>query len=503
MRKSTWILPALLFFAADSGTAAWSLFTPPPAFPGAVGFGATARGGRGGDVYHVTTLADSGAGSLREGIETARRARTIVFEVGGTIDLQSPLRISAARLSIAGQTAPGGIGLRGYPVVLSGARSVVLRYLRLRPGDINAQAARGRPGRGNADLPADAADALSIFDSRRIIVDHISASWGMDETVSVTSSRAVTVQHSIISESLNDSFHPEGQHGYGSLLRGLGGRGYSFFGNLYAHHLLRSPAVGGEQDPAANGERRGLDIEFVNNVIYDWGLLPSHTVEGLGRMRVNYLANLLVAGSGSLCPPCVFVVLDPDPADRLSIHQAGNWIDAELNDVFDPEPVMDFAFFGNLELVDEPFRFAGAGIDALPALRAYDRVLREAGASLIRDDVDRRVIRQVVEQSGGIIDSQDQVGGWPAGPPPRTPAPDRDRDGMDDSWECRMGLDSDDPEDRNGFDLSRRYTNLEIYLQHLVSPDWVEAELRTAARWHPWREWPRSRRGRRTACSSP
>jgi hypothetical protein len=463
------------------------LFTSPAAFPGAVGFGAAARGGRGGDVYHVTHLADSGAGSLREGIENARGARTIVFEVGGTIDLQSPLRISAARLTIAGQTAPGGIGLRGYPVLLSGAQDVVLRYLRLRPGDRNAQAARGRPGRGNADLPADGADALSIFDSRRVIVDHVSASWGMDETLSVTNSREVTVQHSIISESLNDSFHPEGPHGYGSLLRGSGGPGYSFFGNLYAHHVLRSPAVGGEQTPPPGEERRGLDIEFANNVIYDWGLLPSHTVEGLGRMRVNYLANVLVAGRGSLCPVCVFAVLDPDPADRLSVHHAENWIDARWNQVFDPEPVPDFSFYGPMEFVDEPFRFGHAGIDALPALRAYDRVLREAGASLSRDEVDRRVIRQVVEQSGGMIDSQDQVGGWPPDPPPRPPEADLDRDGMADGWECRTGLDPGDPEDRNGFDLSRRYTNLEIFLQYLVYPGWGEPEPRSALPHRPWR----------------
>jgi hypothetical protein len=495
MRKSVWILTVLLWLAASSGAAAWPFPASRVAFPGAVGFGAAAKGGRGGDVYHVTNLADSGTGSLREGIETALGARTIVFEVGGTIDLQSPLRISAARLTIAGQTAPGGIGLRGYPVVLSGAEDVVLRYLRLRPGDRNAQGARGRPGRGNADLPADAADALSIFDSRRVIVDHVSASWGMDETLSVTSSRAVTVQHSIISESLDDSYHPEGPHGYGSLLRGLGGRGYSFFGNLYAHHVLRSPAVGGEQTPPPGEERRGLDIEFVNNVIYDWGQLSSHTVEGLGRMRVNYHANVLVAGPRTLCLICVFTVLDPDPADRLSIHRAGNWIDHQPNGVFDPEPAPDFSFSGVMELVDEPFRFGNGGIDALPALRAYDRVLREAGASLSRDEVDRRVIRQVFEQSGGIIDSQDQVGGWPADPPPRPPPTDGDRDGMADPWECRMGLDPEESEDRNRFDLSLRYTNLEIYLQHLVSPDGGGLGLR-----HPHRPWRRG--GRRPSCTA-
>ncbi|MAE93877.1 MAG: pectate lyase [Deltaproteobacteria bacterium] len=487
MRKLLWILPFLLCFMASSGAVARSFSGPRLAFPGAEGFGATAKGGRGGDVYHVTNLGDSGAGSLREGIETAVGARTIVFEVGGVVDLQSPLWVSAERLTVAGQTAPGGIGLRGYPMVVAGARDLVLRYLRLRPGDLNAQAARGRPGQGNADLPGDAADALSIFDSRRVIVDHISASWGMDETLSVTSSRAVTVQHSIISESLNDSFHPEGLHGYGSLLRGVGGRGFTFFGNLYAHHALRSPAVGGEQTPQPGEERRGLDIEFVNNVVYDWGVISSHTVEDLARMRVNYQANVHIAGPTTLCKICVFTVVDPSPADRLSVHHAGNWLDAQPNGVFDPEPASDPSFFGVMEIVEEPFRFGHRSLAALPALRAYDRVLREAGASLPRDDVDRRVIRQVIEQSGVIIDSQEQVGGWPAVPPPRPPPMDLDRDGMADAWECRMGLDPEEPEDRNRFDLSRRYTNLEIYLHYLVSPDRGGLELRRAEQHRPGR----------------
>ncbi|MCI0856672.1 MAG: hypothetical protein J4N98_08275, partial [Chloroflexi bacterium] len=147
-----------------------------PAFPGALGFGALATGGRGGDVYHVTHFGDSGAGSLRDAIQSASGPRTVVFEVGGTIELSRPLVINRSSLTIAGQTAPGGIGTRGYPVNVSGVSDVVIRYMRFRTGDVNAEAVGDKPARGNGDLVGDAADALSIGGSQRVIIDHVSAS---------------------------------------------------------------------------------------------------------------------------------------------------------------------------------------------------------------------------------------------------------------------------------------------------------------------------------------
>jgi hypothetical protein len=468
---------------------AWSAGEP-LAFPGAKGFGANAQGGRGGDVYHVTTLEDlcpppDGPlcpGSLREGIDTASGARTIVFEVGGTIDLDFTLPIKANKLTIAGQTAPGGITLRGYPVIVNGASDIVIRYVRFRPGDINAKGVPGKPGRGNADLPGDAADALGISNSTQVIVDHVSASWSMDETLPVRSSNNVTIQHSIISESLNDSFHPEFDpvfgrlHGHASVLRGRGGPGYSFWGNLLAHHFFRNPAFGGDPDS-------GLDVDFVNNTIYDWGLLSSHTVDDLGTVRINYESNLLIAGpSTSICPFCVFVYVDPDPGEEeLLIYQAGNLIDSDLDGMFDPTPVDPTTSFLSLisffpfpfvveplDLEDQAFEFDRVEIKPLPARWAFLRILLRAGASLFRDAVDDRIIKQVIKQSGNIIDSQDDVGGWPKDPPPMSAPADLDRDGMADTWETKRGLDPDDPEDRNGFDLSHRYTNLEIYLNQVA-----------------------------------
>jgi hypothetical protein len=457
---------ALLLLLLCAGAARGS--DPTPAFPGAQGFGAFAVGGRGGDVYHVTQLGDAGAGSLRHGIESAPGARTIVFEVGGTIDLSSPLLIQTSNLSVAGQTAPGGIGTRGYPVVVSGASDVVIRYMRFRTGDINAQGSGGRPSRGNGDLPGDAADALSVADSERVMIDHVSTSWSMDETLSVTRSADVSVQHSIVSESLHDSYHSEGPHGFGSLLRGKGSGGYTFFGNLYAHHYLRSPAVGGEQDPPPGQPRGGLDIDFTNNVVYDWGLAASHTVEGLGELRLSYVSNVLVAGPSSICVTCAFVVVDPLPDDELSIFRSGNSIDSDRDGIFDPEPLPAGAFVGSFTLVAEPFDFERPPLEVLSASAAFWRVVRGAGASLARDAVDGRVIEQLREQTGGLIDSQDEVGGWPSDPPPQAPPPDEDRDGMADAWESRHDLDPGDASDRNGFELSPSYTNLEVYLQQLA-----------------------------------
>ena len=192
-----------------------------PSFPGAQGFGALAVGGRGGDVYHVTRLDDSGPGSLRSGIQTASGPRTIVFAIGGTIQLQSPLTISKSLLTIAGQTAPGdGVTVAGYPTNIAGVSDVIIRHMRFRTGDFNVASLPSKVGNGNMDLSGDAADSLSISNSWRVMIDHVSTSWGMDEVLSVTRSNNVTVQNSIIGEALHDSFHAEGPHGYGSLVRG-------------------------------------------------------------------------------------------------------------------------------------------------------------------------------------------------------------------------------------------------------------------------------------------
>lgn len=221
-----------------------SLFSEPAkilAFPGAEGFGSMTRGGRGGRVIAVTNLNDSGPGSFREACE-AEGPRIVVFRVSGTITLESTLRIPNSHITIAGQTAPGdGICVRNYPISIS-ASEVIIRYLRVRLGD-----------ESGVD-----ADAISSRYQKNIILDHVSASWSVDETVSIYHCENVTVQWCLISESMYNSNHVKGTHGFG----GIWGSNYStYHHNLLAHHGSRNPRF-------ASG--CGY-TDYRNNVLYNWG----------------------------------------------------------------------------------------------------------------------------------------------------------------------------------------------------------------------------------------
>ncbi|MBW2458944.1 MAG: hypothetical protein JRI68_30880, partial [Deltaproteobacteria bacterium] len=180
---------------------------PLRAFPGAEGFAADAKGGRGGDVYHVTTLADAGPGSLRAGIETANGPRTIVFETGGEIRLESRIVIHQSFITIAGQTAPGdGITIRDRSVDIQGASDIVIRFLRIRRGDIDVRA-NGKP------TTSVGYDTMSIDDSRNVILDHLSLSWSCDEILGIVQNENVTIQWSLITEPLGDvDLHPYSDH---------------------------------------------------------------------------------------------------------------------------------------------------------------------------------------------------------------------------------------------------------------------------------------------------
>ena len=212
------------------------------AFPEAEGGGANATGGRGGRVVEVTNLNDAGPGSLRAAIG-ATGPRIVVFRVSGTIALQSPLAVRRGDLTIAGQTAPGnGICLKNYALVLNDVQNVIVRYLRLRPGDEKGVET----------------DGLSGGRCRNVIIDHCSVSWSTDECLSLYLSEDVTVQWCLISESLHYSTHSKGPHGYGGI---WGGRNASFHHNLLAHHASRNPRF----------SRDCENVDFSNNVIYNWG----------------------------------------------------------------------------------------------------------------------------------------------------------------------------------------------------------------------------------------
>lgn len=476
------------------------------AFPSAVGQGAAAVGGRGGDVYHVVNLLDYDPkkgeskieGSLRHAIRSANGPRTIVFDVGGAIKLHAPLEIRKSKLTIAGQTAPGGITLWGYPVEVSQASDVVIRYVRVRTGDFNARKAANQPAGGNGakDLDASTANGFDIGRSDRVIVDHVSAAWGMDETLSVTLSRNITVQNTIIAESLNNSFHPKGPHGYGTLIRGeltpadqeAGTGGYTFCGNLWAFHRARNPSIGGQQrlEPdQSEADRRQTDVNLMNNVVYGWGDQPTHRSE-LGDVRINLIGNYYINGPMKKSD---YIFNESNPAKTLLYHQS-NSHDADQDGIHNGKPVgltddvpRTFRQFDDRDTLvgttdGKPFNFfASLGRKALPAEEAYTRVIRQAGASLPRDAIDARITDAVAHRTGSLIDSQEvfrdgngRLPGIDDLSASQRPADfDTDQDGISDKFEAEHGLDPQDPADRNGHMLNTDgYTNLEVYINGLV-----------------------------------
>ncbi len=408
------------------------------AFPSAEGFGRFTSGGRGGSVIAVTNLNDSGEGSLRAAI-AAKGARTIVFRVSGTIALQSELRITNGDLTIAGQTAPGdGVCIRDYPLILD-ADNVIIRYLRVRLGDVHRLQE----------------DAVSCLGRKNIIVDHCSFSWGIDEVASFYDNENATVQWCMVSESLDSSFHKKRKHGYAGI---WGGKGASFHHNLLAHHSNRNPRFNGSR---THGKPNEELVDFRNNVIYNWRDNSSYGGEAGNQ---NIVANYFKHGPATGATKNRIV----EPYDAQ-----GKWYIAD-NFVFGFAEITENNWAGGVQgkfsqegRMDSPH--ACAPITKHTAEQAYDLVLQSAGAILPkRDALDARIIAEVrsgtaTYGSKGIINSQTEVRGWPA--LYSTPAPqDEDHDGMADEWERAHGLAPSNPDDRNGDFDNDGYTNLEEYL---------------------------------------
>ncbi len=419
-----------------------------PAFPGAEGFGAQSIGGRGGKVLFVTNLDDSGPGSLREAVK-ADGPRTVIFRISGTVALKSAIAITKPYITIAGQTAPGdGICLKNHALVIA-ADHVIVRHIRCRPGD-NAKAE---------------SDSLSVSSGRDIIVDHCSASWSVDETLSASSRGRlgnVTVQWCIISESLHDSIHHKGPHGYGSLIRGSFGNGYTYHHNLYAHHHARLPRPGNYIDRSSDPE--GFILDFRNNVIYNWsGRAAGYNADGSNGTnsitKINFADNYYKAGinsTGSL-------------AFSESTTSARAWFSGNcMNGSYpgDPWSLVSFSKFSDedIKAYKQSNSIPVPAVQTDDAMTAYERVLAGAGAVLAkRDAVDIRIVSEVRNGTGKIINDEQQVGGWPelkSAVPPK----DSDKDGMPDDWEKQHGFKPDNPADGNTDGDADGYTNLEEYL---------------------------------------
>lgn len=448
------------------------------AFPGAEGGGMYTTGGRGGKVIHVTTLADSGAGSLRAALNE-KGPRIIVFDVAGIIELKSTLNIKNGDVTIAGQTAPGdGICLKNYAVQVS-ASNVIIRFMRFRMGDEAKQENDAIWGRYN----------------RNIILDHCSMSWSTDECASFYANEYFTMQWCIMTESLRNSVHDKGKHGYGGI---WGGKDASFHHNLLSGHDSRNPRI---DHPQIYGDyvttHRG-NVDYRNNAVYNWG---SNSTYGGEDGHFNIVGNYYKPGPASsdrkyfvdaygLYEKSGVTYADEYPALYLSgnVHTAHDYL-SEANDA-SCIYWHNGASYGNYNSVlSAPLEIAGSsGQDVFTtthsAADAFTRICEVGGASLSRDSVDERACSDAKSgkatftdggngSKNGIIDTQSAVGGWPeysASESETERVKDTDADGMPDWFEDQFGLDKADSADGNHKSLDKfgRYTNLEMYLHYLV-----------------------------------
>ena len=462
-----------------------------PAFPGAEGFGRYVSGGRGGKVYHVTNLEDSGTGSLRWAI-SQNGSRTIVFDVSGTIHLKSVLNIKGGNLTIAGQTAPGdGICIADYPVSIQ-ANNVILRYLRFRLGNKYV-----------TENGADSWDGLGGMDQQDIMVDHCSVSWSIDECLSIYGVKNSTVQWCISSQSLQDAGHSKGAHGYGG---NWGGSGVTYHHNLMAHHESRVPRLGPRYTTQLD-ER----LDMRNNVLYNWAgngcyggeamkvnIVNNYYKPGPGTAQISAVRQRRIAGIGIRTSQYVKTYPAYQPTEHIwgKFYVDGN-VNSKYSDVTNDN--WTYGIYNQITNSDNDNLFTATTKDTIKlsqpidfvyvtthtATDAYKKVLAYAGCCLTRDDVDQLIINDT--QNGlathtgsgnhnGIIDSQednkpvDADANWSAWPTLNsTEAPvDTDGDGMPDSWETANGLDPNNAKDGSivGED---GYTNLENYLNSIVA----------------------------------
>ena len=453
------------------------------AFPGAEGGGMWATGGRGGKIYHVTSLEDSSSkeGTLRYGIEKGERPLTIVFDVAGIISLKSLLNVKKGDVTIAGQTAPGdGICLKGNTFRIS-ASNVIVRFIRCRMGD--------ETGVEN--------DAMQIMDQNgdtysNIIIDHCSVSWSTDECASFYGMKNFSFQWNIVSESLRQSLHEKGAHGYGGI---WGGTDATYHHNLLAHHDSRNPRIDHDYVSPQKGP-----VSIINNVVYNWKgntCYGGESSSGSGGdyRKYNFVGNYYRPGPATPSNHIWFI----EPTTSCSycsktysgsilpghFYMTGNIMhgyDALTSDNWSTVHGANATLIGKIR-ENQPFTYADnpSGISLHSAQDAFSRVLDYAGAvgtALQRDAIDTRIAGEARDGNAtytgsagkikGLIDTQGDVGGWPQYK--GEASNDSDADGMPDWFETQFGLAKSNPSDgqAKSLDKNGRYTNLEMYLHYLV-----------------------------------
>lgn len=454
------------------------------AFPGAEGAGKLTTGGAGGAVYTVTSLKDDGSeGTLRWAIEKSGK-RTIVFAVGGVIPLTKQLQIRNDDITIAGQTAPKpGICLKNYTLRVN-ANNVIIRFIRSRMGD-------------ECKTEDDAMNGYqsSYPGKENIIIDHCSMSWSTDECASFYGNTNFTMQWCIISESLTNSIHSKEKHGYGGI---WGGSPATFHHNLLAHHSNRTPRLCGSR----YSNREDMEkVDLCNNVIYNWTGEGAYAGEG-GSYNIinNYYKPGPVNISGKVHCRIFTAYLDDgknqqakgvygkfyiannffESRSDLSASQQKEVINANNDNTSstsfvvksDEVPTKSLLVSSQFTTLDD-YSFVQSAQDA------YLAVLQYAGASDQRDNIDKRIVDETKNGTfthtgsgggtNGLIDTQTDVEGWSEYVTTNSTQQDSDKDGIPDEWEIANGLNPNDGSDGNKYNLSKEYTNLEVYLNGLVN----------------------------------
>jgi hypothetical protein len=383
-----------------------------PAFPGALGFGASTPGGRGGEIIRVTTLAPEGVGSIAAAFRK-KGPRIIVFEVGGVIDLAGKrLKLSEPFVTIAGATAPApGITLIRGGIDIT-AHDVIVQHIAVRPGEA------GRAKKSGWEV-----DGVSTIGASNVLIDHCSFTWATDENLSASGARFdgetvsdwraktshhITFSNCLIAEALSRSTHEKGEHSKGTLLHD-NGTNLSVIGNLYACNVERNPLTKG-----------GVHAVIVNNWISNPGRRAIHSAlvpeEWKGHEPVTsqlaIVGNLLEHGPDSPARLALFLNHGPTPLelfaeDNLALDRAG-----QAAPLFDPK---------SLPLARTRPVWP-EGLEAIPAAQVKESVAKNVGARpWDRDPIDERIVRAALERAGKIIDGESEVGGYPERPATRAP----------------------------------------------------------------------------------
>jgi pectate lyase len=413
----------------------------PPAFPGAEGYGMYSVGGRGGVVYEVTNLNDSGTGSFRDAC-AASGARTVIFRVSGTIQGLSRINILNPYITIAGQTAPGdGICIRDTELMIR-THDVIVRNMRFRRGNTSATGG----------------DSLDImYGSDKVVVDHCSASWGEDEDLSCYGNTNITVQWCMVGEGL-----------YGHSCGGLWGPISSYHHNFIYSNGTRNPKI-------AYGSA-GNVWDFRNNFVYNWGYESSNG-DAVGNL--NTVNNYYEYGPGTLSGSVRYKITS---GSGWNVYAAGNY-------VWGYPAITADNWSGGIQgtYVRSMTPFDAPAITQQSAEIARQYIIASAGAIRPkRDPVDVRAVNEMLTRTysfaglkngtlyPGIPDSMAMLGGWPTLNSLPAPA-DSDHDGMPDAWETSKGLNPNNAADRNNYTLDTNYTNLEVYLNGLCPDPYAPA----------------------------